>query len=239
MVGWISIHRKFQENWIWKSAEPFDRRSAWLSMLFKANYEDTKAVIDNTLIDIKRGSFVTSESKLAKEWRWGRKKVRTFLDTLENDKMLVKKRVAKYTVITVENWELYQNIESQKSNKRTGEGTNVTIDMTNFSENEEQEKEQEKNSQETKKGTGKGTNVTVDMTKLNGNEEQEKEQKENRKRNTVKQYNNNIYLYLYNKYKVENRKNFNEYMQKTRELRNDEKWNELTKEWQQKLLSEL
>lgn len=48
-----------------------------------------------------------------------------------------------------------------------------------------------------------------------------------------------IYLYLLNKYRVENRKNFSEFMKKTKELKNDKKWDELTKEEQQKLLSEL
>lgn len=92
MGGWISIHRKFQENWIWKSTEPFDKRSAWLSMLFKVNYEDTKTVVDNTLIELKKGSFITSENKLSKEWKWSRKKVKGFLEKLEADEMLIKSR---------------------------------------------------------------------------------------------------------------------------------------------------
>ena len=49
----------------------------------------------------------------------------------------------------------------------------------------------------------------------------------------------NIYLYLLNKYRVENRSQFSEYMKKARELKEDEKWNELDGAMQQKLLSEL
>ena len=62
---------------------------------------------------------------------------------------------------------------------------------------------------------------------------------------TKKQQKNNkvtqtrIYLYLLNKYKAENRKNFDEYMKKIRELKKDDKWNELTREEQQKLISEV
>lgn len=49
----------------------------------------------------------------------------------------------------------------------------------------------------------------------------------------------NIYLYLFNKYKVENRRSFLEYMKKTKALREDEKWNLLSKEEQTKLMSEI
>jgi hypothetical protein len=49
----------------------------------------------------------------------------------------------------------------------------------------------------------------------------------------------NIYLYLFNKYKVENRRSFSEYMKKTKALREDEKWDLLTKEEQTRLMSEI
>lgn len=123
MEGWISIYRKFQEHWIWKSSEPFDKRSAWLSLLLKANHKDTKVMIDSKLIEIKKGSFITSELKLADEWKWGRKKVRTFLKRLEDDKMLTKNSTTKYTTISIGNWELYQKVEQVKEQQRNSRGT--------------------------------------------------------------------------------------------------------------------
>lgn len=125
MEGWISIYRKFQEHWIWKSTEPFDKRSAWLSLLLRANHKDTKVMINSKVINIKKGSFITSEVKLAKEWKWGRKKVRTFLENLENDKMLTKNSTTKYTVISIENWDLYQKQEQQKEQQRNNRGTTM------------------------------------------------------------------------------------------------------------------
>lgn len=123
MEGWISLYRKIQEHWIWKSIEPFDKRSAWLSLLFKANHKDTKVMMDSKLVEIKRGSFITSELKLANEWKWGRKKVRTFLKRLEDDRMLSKSSTTKYTAISIENWDLYQKVEQQKEQLRNNKGT--------------------------------------------------------------------------------------------------------------------
>lgn len=75
--------------------------------------------------------------------------------------------------------------------------------------------------------------------------EQQIEQQVNNERTTSEQLvntnnnDNNIYLYLFNKYKVENRRSFSEYMKKTKALREDEKWDLLTKEEQTRLMSEI
>lgn len=65
--------------------------------------------------------------------------------------------------------------------------------------------------------------------------------KTNNKRTTSehKQEYKEIYLYLLNKYKRENRMNFNEYMKKMRELREDPDWDKLTAEEQMKITAEL
>lgn len=240
MIGWISVHRKFQDNWIWKSKEPFDKRSAWISILFKTNYEDTKVMINNMSIEVKKGSFITSESRLAKEWKWGRKRVRTFLESLEKDNMITKNGTTKYTMITVVNWELYQKTEQQRNNIGTIKETMIAIDTSEVYGKEEQQEEQIGNSKGTQKETSEGTTLSIATSEVHKSKGQQEEQERDGKRNTENKYNNNIiYLYLLNKYSVENRKNFNEYMKKTRELRNDEKWNELTRDEQQKILSEL
>lgn len=123
MEGWISLYRQIVENWIWKSNEPFDKRSAWISLLLKANHKDTKIIIDGKLVEVKKGSFITSEVKLAEEWKWGRKKVRTFLKGLEEDKMLTKNSTSKYTSLSIENWDLYQKVEQVKEQQRNSRGT--------------------------------------------------------------------------------------------------------------------
>ena len=121
MEGWLSLYRQIENNWVWKSNEPFDKRSAWISLLLKANHKDTKVVISNEVVEVKKGSFITSEVKLSEEWKWGRKKVRNFLKSLEDDRMLSKNSTTKYTSITIENWDLYQNVEQQKNNEGTAE----------------------------------------------------------------------------------------------------------------------
>lgn len=113
MEGWISLYRKIQEHWLWTKRRKFSQFEAWISLLFKANFKDTKIMIGDNLVEVKRGSFITSEVKLAEEWKWDRSTVRKFLKTLEEQKMIQKNSTSKYTSITIENWDLYQNTQQQ------------------------------------------------------------------------------------------------------------------------------
>lgn len=49
----------------------------------------------------------------------------------------------------------------------------------------------------------------------------------------------NIYLYLVNKYRRENRRNFSEYIKKVQQLKEDPDYNLLTAEEQQKIVGEI
>lgn len=113
MEGWIKIHRKIQDNWLWQEKRKFSKFEAWMSLLLKANHKENKILFGNKIINIEAGSFITSEVKLADEWGWSRITVHKFLVVLQNDKMIVKKGTTKYTSISIENWALYQFQEQQ------------------------------------------------------------------------------------------------------------------------------
>ena len=122
--GWVSIHRSIYDNWIWNDKEQFDKRSAWIDLLLMVNHEDKKVLIDGELKIIKRGQRITSINKLAKRWRWSRKKVTNFLQTLEEDDMIIlKKEQGKYTTITIVNYSFYQDNNSPKEQVRNKWGT--------------------------------------------------------------------------------------------------------------------
>ena len=88
------------------------------------NHEDKKVLIDGELKVIKRGQRITSINKLAKRWRWSRKKVTNFLQILEEDDMIIlKKEQGKYTTITIVNYSFYQDNNSAKEQVRNKWGT--------------------------------------------------------------------------------------------------------------------
>lgn len=109
--GWISVHRQLQEHWLWED-KPFSKGQAWIDLLMSANHCDRKILLGNELIEVKAGSFITSELKLMDRWGWGKTKVRAFLDVLQSDGMIVKKSDRKKTTIIIENYSVYQDSET-------------------------------------------------------------------------------------------------------------------------------
>ena len=79
--GWVSIHRKLWDNWIWKD-KPFSKGQAWIDILLMVNHSPNKIYFHDELIEVDRAERITSETKLSERWGWSRTKVRNFLELL-------------------------------------------------------------------------------------------------------------------------------------------------------------
>lgn len=108
--GWIKLHRKLQECWIWLEKDPFDKRSAWVDLLLTANHSDKKILFNGELITVKRGQILTSIRKLAERWKWSYDKTSRFLKLIESGGMLRKESDNCRTLLTIENYEVYQDV---------------------------------------------------------------------------------------------------------------------------------
>lgn len=117
MEGWISLYRQIVDNWIWKSQEPFDKRSAWIDLLLMVNHKTEKIEFNGNMIEIEKGQRITSIDKLANRWKWSRHKVSDFLNRLEAEHMLVQIRDNRKTLISIENYNKYQINFGQKWDK--------------------------------------------------------------------------------------------------------------------------
>jgi len=120
MAGWFKVERALADHWLWKSNEPFDKRSAWIDLILLANYKDFKTSYKGRIVYRKRGEVNTSVVYLAKRWRWDRRKVNRFLMALEMDGMLHVNSTSDGTTITIENYNKYQDTGTAYS---TGDGT--------------------------------------------------------------------------------------------------------------------
>lgn len=118
--GWISVHRQLEDHWLWED-KPYAKGQAWVDLLMLANHKDNKFLLGNELMEVKAGSFVTSISKLCKKWGWSNTKVVKFLDVLEAEKMIKRKSDTKKTVITIENYSVYQEPKTKKRRKNDAE----------------------------------------------------------------------------------------------------------------------
>ncbi|MNR93679.1 hypothetical protein D3C72_247370 [compost metagenome] len=126
MDGWIKLHRKVQDHWIYQEKRKFSRYEAWLDMIMMANHKANKFLHGNELVEVERGQFITSELKLMDRWDWGKNKLRLYLDLLEKDGMIIKKTDRKRTAITICNYGVYHDFETengpQADHERTDSG---------------------------------------------------------------------------------------------------------------------
>lgn len=126
--GYIKLYRKFLEHPFWTEKRVYSKAEAWIYLLYKARFAESKLMIDNKITVVHRGEFVTSELKLSDKWNWSRGKVRRYLDELETEQMITRKRTTNSTTITIVNYEVYQGDDT------TDDTTNEqpTVQRTNI-----------------------------------------------------------------------------------------------------------
>ena len=121
--GFIKLDRNIFDHWIFQDAEKF---RAFVDLIQLARWKDEKLLIGNDVVTVPRGSYYTSELKLAERWKWGRDKTRSFLSLLEKEKMIRKKGTPKGTMITISNYREYQDINP--TNTTTQNLVNTSFD---------------------------------------------------------------------------------------------------------------
>lgn len=107
MSGWIKIHREIADHWIFQDADKF---KWWIDMLFLASYEANRVNIGNRIVEVKRGQFLGSLAFLSKRWGVSKERVISFLRLLQSDGMIDKSSDKNITLITICNYESYQDV---------------------------------------------------------------------------------------------------------------------------------
>jgi len=106
MSGWICLHRKLLD-WEWYSDSNTMR--LFVHCLLKANYEEKTW----RGVKLKRGQFITSRDSLSKELGLSVMQIRTAINKLKSTNDITIKTSTKNTIITVSNYELYQDNNQQ------------------------------------------------------------------------------------------------------------------------------
>lgn len=137
--SWIKLNRSIMEHWLWMSDEPFSRGQAFVDLLLMAAYTDHAAVSQGRRVVLKRGSMITSIRVLASRWGWSKDKVTRFLNDLESDGMIEKASDTKRTVLTLVNYEKYQDFPTTE---RTQNGRKSDTERTQIGQTEERKRKE-------------------------------------------------------------------------------------------------
>lgn len=138
--GFIVLHRKMFE-WEWYT--DVNTCHLFLHCLLRANHETKKW--QGKIIE--RGSFITSLAHLSAETGLTVQQVRTSLNKLKITNELTSKTTSRNTVITVNNYNSYQDYDKQNNNQATiKQQTNNNQATTNNNENNENKERKENTS---------------------------------------------------------------------------------------------
>ena len=141
MEGWVKFHRKIEE-WEWYT-DPNTFR-VFFHLVLKANHKPNKW----RGIQVGKGQLITSRDKLSEQLNLSIQQIRTSLKKLESTKEITIKSTNKYTLVTIENYTIYQTKDKEVTNKPTNEQPSNNHQITtNKNENNERMKEYTNNSE--------------------------------------------------------------------------------------------
>jgi len=118
-TGWITLHRRILD-WEWHAVP--EMVSLWIHLLLMANHRDKKWMG----IEVKRGQIITGRAALSEKTGLSERMVRSCLARLQKCECISIKTTSRFSIITVLNFDTYQNetdakrptIDQQSTNNR-------------------------------------------------------------------------------------------------------------------------
>lgn len=114
LQGWIKLYRKLLNDPI---AHKPNYLALWITLLLLANHQDHEFVQKDKKRQIKRGQILTGRDALSRQTGIKSSTIERILKYFENEQQIEQQTTNKYRVITILNWESYQNIEKQTAKK--------------------------------------------------------------------------------------------------------------------------
>lgn len=140
--GWVKLWRDQFTHEI-SDRKPWCDGYAWSYIYSRANFKPGIVNFRNQYIPIERGQFITSVLKLADLFGWSRRRVNSFLTSLEIRGMCIIRRNNRFIVIAVCNYEKYQSTENE--NDTADVTPDVSTDAQQMHTNKNVKKEKNKN----------------------------------------------------------------------------------------------
>lgn len=153
--GWVSIHRQILD---WEWFTDVNTSHLFVYCLLKANHKDAKW----RGLSVSRGAFVTSYESLSHATGLSVQQVRTSLDKLKSTGEVTSKSTNKNTIISITNYEIYQDSNKQITNEQQTNNKQITTDNNINNINNENNIEGGVKKTPTRSPVKKGTRLSED-----------------------------------------------------------------------------
>lgn len=135
--NYIKIFRSMLD---WEWYEDINTKVLFLHMLLMANWKDGNF----RGYMIPRGSFPSSVPKLSEQTKLSEQEVKTAIKHLKKTNELTSKATNKFTVYTINNYNLYQSTNQQDNKQATNEEQTIVQQSTTIEEGKKERKEEGK-----------------------------------------------------------------------------------------------
>lgn len=137
--GYIHLHRKIKDNFLWKERRTFSRAEAWIDILMEVRWQDfpEEVTIGCKKILCCQGESLNSLETWAMRWHWSKSKVKRFLGLLADRHAIRTQNETQTTRISVCNYLEYQR-------PRNANGTRTETELTPRIISKEVKKKEEK-----------------------------------------------------------------------------------------------
>ena len=119
--GWIKLHRKLLDNPV--TMKDTDYLAVWIYLLLNASHNEHPALFKGEKITLKPGQLITGRKSIALALHIDESKVERILKSLKSEQQIEQQTSSKNRLISITNWEFYQQSEQQNeqqvNNKRT------------------------------------------------------------------------------------------------------------------------
>ena len=113
--GYVKLHRKILDNPI--VMKDADYLAVWIYLLLNATHKEIPVLFKGEKILLKPGQLITSTISISKKLLINKDKVQRILIAYEHDKQITQQTSSKGRLISLEKWELYQNVD-ERTNKQ-------------------------------------------------------------------------------------------------------------------------
>ena len=108
--GFIKFWRKTEDSGLLQNPHALQ---LFCYILLRANHKKTKSLINGTIVEVGEGQLIFGRKKAADDLKTSEQSIRTAINLLKKLKIVTINPTNKFSLITVDNWAIYQNTNQQ------------------------------------------------------------------------------------------------------------------------------
>lgn len=114
--SYIKLFRKLLNSPIFENEKAL---KIWIWCLLKATHKERLLLVGQQEVNLEKGQFVFGRKKASEELKMSESTIYKYIKLLEKLQIISINSNNKFSIVTVEKWEEYQNEELKDNNKRT------------------------------------------------------------------------------------------------------------------------